>query len=159
MITYRQANAMDLPKLQHCNSVCLPENYTSQFHNYHFMTSPYTSWIAECDGVVVGYVMGKIEEIENSNKKKSEIRYSGHITSVAVELPYRNMGIGKQLMMLTLKTMTDIYDLDYCTLHVRASNTVAQEMYKGLGFEIYSRELKYYGNQETAFEMRCRFGH
>lgn len=77
--------------------------------------------VAEIDNVVVGY--GGIWLIIDE----------GHITNIAVESKYRNMGVGKSivegLIYLCMK-----HNIIAMTLEVRASNIVAQKLYKKYGF-------------------------
>ena len=46
--------------LQHCNLLCLPENYQMKYYMYHGLSWPQLSYIAEDDkGKIVGYVLAK----------------------------------------------------------------------------------------------------
>ncbi len=40
MVSIRKANLNDLLGMQNCNLWCLPENYTSKYYLYHFMSWP-----------------------------------------------------------------------------------------------------------------------
>ncbi|SHK67671.1 ribosomal-protein-alanine N-acetyltransferase [Clostridium cavendishii DSM 21758] len=81
----------------------------------------------------------------------------GHITNIAVHPDYRGSSIGDSI----LKTM-----LDYCisknitaiTLEVRASNTIAQNLYTKHGFVTEGIRKKYYeDNSEDAILMWRRW--
>ena len=77
--------------------------------------------VADLEGKVVGYAGIWL------------ILDEGHITNIAVAKKHRGLGIGKYLMMGLI---------DFCknngipnmTLEVRASNIIAQNLYKKLGF-------------------------
>ena len=54
-----------LPLLQHCNLLCLPENYQMKYYMYHGLSWPQLSYIAEDDkGKIVGYVLAKVDIAE-----------------------------------------------------------------------------------------------
>ena len=66
MITIRQAEPEDLQNMQHCNLLCLPENYQLKYYMYHALSWPQLSYVAEDeDGKLVGYVLAKMEDQEN----------------------------------------------------------------------------------------------
>lgn len=45
----------DLMHMQHCNLLCLPENYQMKYYLYHGLSWPQLSYVAEDDmGQVVG---------------------------------------------------------------------------------------------------------
>ena len=47
----------DLMHMQHCNLLCLPENYQMKYYLYHGLSWPQLSYVAEDeDGEIVGYV-------------------------------------------------------------------------------------------------------
>ena len=50
----------DLTSLQNTNLWCLPENYSFKYYYYHILYWPHLSFVAEYDGKIVGYVMGKL---------------------------------------------------------------------------------------------------
>ena len=51
----------DLLNMQHCNLLCLPENYQMKYYFYHALSWPQLSYVAEDDGgKVVGYVLAKM---------------------------------------------------------------------------------------------------
>jgi len=66
MITIRQAEPEDLQNMQHCNLLCLPENYQLKYYMYHALSWPQLSYVAvDEDGKLVGYVLAKMEDQEN----------------------------------------------------------------------------------------------
>ncbi|KAF3860406.1 hypothetical protein F7725_000661 [Dissostichus mawsoni] len=57
----RNARPEDLMNMQHCNLLCLPENYQMKYYFYHGLSWPQLSYIAEDEnGKIVGYVLAKI---------------------------------------------------------------------------------------------------
>ncbi|GCB81376.1 hypothetical protein scyTo_0022993, partial [Scyliorhinus torazame] len=66
----------DLMNMQHCNLLCLPENYQMKYYFYHGLSWPQLSYIAEDEnGKIVGYVLAKMEE------DPDDVPH-GHITSL-----------------------------------------------------------------------------
>lgn len=62
--------------MQHCNLLCLPENYQMKYYFYHALSWPQLSYVAEDEkGRIVGYVLAKMEE------DPDEVPH-GHITSL-----------------------------------------------------------------------------
>ena len=48
--------------MQHCNLLCLPENYQMKYYMYHGLSWPQLSFVAEdSKGEIVGYVLVKIK--------------------------------------------------------------------------------------------------
>ncbi|XP_069693574.1 N-alpha-acetyltransferase 10-like isoform X4 [Periplaneta americana] len=79
----RCARPEDLMNMQHCNLLCLPENYQMKYYFYHGLSWPQLSYVAEDErGNIVGYVLAKMEE-------DSEDDPHGHITSLAVKRSHR----------------------------------------------------------------------
>jgi hypothetical protein len=48
--------------MQHCNLLCLPENYNMRYWLYHILTWPQLQYVAEdvTSGKIVGYVLAKM---------------------------------------------------------------------------------------------------
>lgn len=83
MVTIRAAKPQDLMNMQHCNLLCLPENYQMKYYFYHGLSWPQLSFVAEDSKKrIVGYVLAKMEE-------ESEEVPHGHITSLAVQRSHR----------------------------------------------------------------------
>ena len=149
MLTIRAATVKDLLAMQHCNLLCLPENYQLKYYLYHALTWPELSQVAINEkGDIVGYVLAKMDE--DGNKP-----LSGHITSLAVKRSHRKLGLAKKLMDQAALAMLHCFQAEQCSLHVRRSNRAALHLYAvTLGFEIYETESKYYADGEDAFAMR-----
>ncbi|EAS06116.3 amine-terminal acetyltransferase complex ARD1 subunit-like protein (macronuclear) [Tetrahymena thermophila SB210] len=151
MVSIRKATFEDLIGMQNCNLWCLPENYTSKYYLYHYVSWPQILYVAEDQkGKIVGYVMAKIEDEEDV--------VHGHITSLSVLRSHRKLGIANQLMSATHRDMQALYDAKYVSLHVRVSNRAALGLYKGkLNYEIYEVEKGYYADGEDAYSMNKYF--
>lgn len=150
MVFVRPARPADLPAMQACNLLCLPENYQMKYYFYHILSWPQLLYVAEDNGRVVGYVLAKMEEDTQPGDEPH-----GHITSLAVLREYRKLGLATKLMSTVQKVMLQCYDARYVSLHVRVSNKAALTLYKDtLGFEVHEVEAKYYADQEDAFDMR-----
>ncbi len=97
--------------------------------------------VAELDNKVVGYI-GIWFVVDE-----------GHITNVAVHSDYRGLKIGDSLVKEMTKECKD-NNLVAMTLEVRASNIVAQNLYKKYGFKMGGIRKEYYSdNKEDAIIM------
>lgn len=97
--------------------------------------------VAQLDNKIVGYV-GVWFVVDE-----------GHITNVAVHSDYRGKKIGDKLVkeMVELCKENNIIAM---TLEVRASNTVAQNLYRKYGFKMGGIRKEYYSdNKEDAIIM------
>merc|ERR1712001_329038 len=145
----RCATTNDLMNMQHCNLLCLPENYQMKYYMYHGLSWPQLSFVAEDHrGEIVGYVLAKMEE-------EFEDDPHGHITSLAVKRSHRRLGLAQKLMDQTARAMVETFNAKYVSLHVRKSNRAALNLYKmALKFEISEIEPKYYADGEDAYAMK-----
>ena len=145
----RCATPEDLMNMQHCNLLCLPENYQMKYYLYHGLSWPQLSYVAEDQtGKIVGYVLAKMEE------EPDEIIH-GHITSLAVKRSHRRLGLARKLMEQAARSMVENFGAKYVSLHVRKSNRAALKLYQAsLKFDIHEIEPKYYADGEDAFAMR-----
>lgn len=150
-VEYRPIKAEDLPEIQECNILCLPENYQFKYYLYHYISWPRCSWVALKNKKVVGYVLTKMEE------EAGKLPW-GHITSIAVIPSYRGMGIAETLMKCAEISLFHFYMAAYVTLHVRKSNESAIHLYRDkLGFTVHTIDEKYYADGEDAYNMRKTF--
>lgn len=135
--------------MQHCNLLCLPENYQMKYYFYHGLSWPQLSYVAEDENnKIVGYVLAKMEEDPEDSPH-------GHITSLAVKRSYRRLGLAKKLMDQACRAMVECFDAQYVSLHVRKSNRAALHLYTNtLKFSISEVEPKYYADGEDAYAMR-----
>jgi len=149
IMNIRVATTEDLMNMQHCNLLCLPENYQMKYYMYHGLSWPQLSFVAEDQkGQVVGYVLAKMEE-------ETEDDPHGHITSLAVKRSHRRLGLAQKLMDQTARAMVETFNAKYVSLHVRKSNRAALNLYKmALRFEVSEIEPKYYADGEDAYAMK-----
>uniref|UniRef100_A0A2K5QZW9 N-terminal amino-acid N(alpha)-acetyltransferase NatA n=1 Tax=Cebus imitator TaxID=2715852 RepID=A0A2K5QZW9_CEBIM len=133
----RNARPEDLINMQHCNLLCLPENYQRKYYFYYGLSWPQLSYIAEDEnGKIVGYVLAKMEE------DSDDVPY-GHITSLAVKRSHRRLA------------MIDNFNAKYVSLHVRKSNRATVHLYSNtLNFQISEVEPKYHADGEDAYAMK-----
>jgi ribosomal-protein-alanine N-acetyltransferase len=101
---------------------------------------------------------------KNSPKKKTPvIGYMGyrlrgpraHISTIAVHPEWRGCGLG-ELLLLTALEKALAQDRSAVTLEVRASNRVAQHLYRKCGFRFTGVQPKYYRDGEDAWLMEMR---
>jgi ribosomal-protein-alanine N-acetyltransferase len=97
----------------------------------------------ETDEVVAGYIVFWVmfEECQ--------------ILNVAVDLPFRRIGLAKELVRKAVKLAMD-KQVKRVVLDVRKSNAPAIELYQSLAFAITQVRKSYYSNGEDAYEMTCR---
>merc|ERR1739838_478768 len=145
----RVAEPCDLMNMQHCNLLCLPENYQMKYYFYHGLSWPQLSYVAEdYKGKIVGYVLAKMEE------DPDDIPH-GHITSLAVRRSHRRLGLARKLMDQACRAMVESFNAKYVSLHVRVSNRAALRLYADtLKFEHSEVETKYYADGEDAYAMK-----
>ncbi|MGL5693615.1 MAG: ribosomal protein S18-alanine N-acetyltransferase [Peptostreptococcaceae bacterium] len=91
--------------------------------------------VAKKDGKVVGYV-GTWFVVDE-----------GHITNVAVHEDYRGQKIGDQLIKELVQVCKN-NKIVAMTLEVRASNRVAQGLYRKYGFKMAGIRKEYYSNNK-----------
>ena len=105
---------------------------------------PSTYFVAVCDGMVAGFVVGGLEDTGEN--------IYGHLCNLGVSPRYRRRGIGK----LLVRRVEHQFALELATgvqLEVRFSNTAAQRFYRSLGYrEVFGIE-HYYANGEDALVM------
>lgn len=76
-----------------------------------------------------------------------------HIATIAIHPDYRGSGYGKKLLAETLRQCIQ-RRASLAMLEVRASNAIAQQMYRSFGFKIVGRRARYYhDNNEDAILM------
>lgn len=147
----RRFEEKDLDQVMYINMKCLPENYSSGFFLDLYHHYPNTFNVATANGVVVGYVICRIETGFPNMKRLGVVR-KGHVISIAVLPEHRRMGLGRALMIEALKAMIDYYATE-CFLEVRVGNTPAVSLYDKLGFKVVRRIGGYYRDGEDAYVM------
>ena len=77
----------------------------------------------------------------------------GHITNIAVHPDFRGRGYGERITRAMMEAALEI-GIGWMTLEVRRGNSVAQSLYKKLGFsEVGVRKRYYEDNGEDALVM------
>jgi len=80
-----------------------------------------------------------------------------HIIAIATRNNYRRMGIGEGLLISVIELATQL-NANVVTLEVRASNEIAQALYKKYGFQEVRRRPRYYSdNGEDAILMHTDY--
>lgn len=83
-----------------------------------------------------------------------KIMDEAHISTIASHPDARGSGYGELLLAAMVRKSIEL-EARYVVLEVRVSNTVAQNLYKKYGFEIYATKPRYYQDDgEDAFDMR-----
>lgn len=75
-----------------------------------------------------------------------------HILNVAVDLPYRRLGLAKMLVLSALREAIR-KNIRKVLLDVRKSNVAALGLYQGLGFVITHVRKEFYSDGEDAYQM------
>ncbi len=147
----RRCKREDIPLVISINLTSLPEHYSDLFFEEILNELPEAFLVAERDGIVVGYIMCRIE-YGLSILRKFGLARKGHIVSIAVLEEHRRKGLGQGLVeeasqALKNRNCSEIY------LEVRVSNSEAIRLYEKLGFKVVSRLRWYYRDGEDAYMM------
>lgn len=146
----REFRKNDLELVIEINRKCLPENYAPWFFMEHHNQYPKAFLVAEYNGVVVGYIMCRVEY--GFSNHKLGVCKKGHIISIAVLPEYRKKGIGESLLKEAMKALR-AYQASEVYLEVRVSNEPAISLYKKLGFSTIRVLKAYYMDGEDAYCM------
>ena len=147
----RKFEPNDLQSVMQINRVCLPENYTDLFFIDLHERFPEAFIVAEEDGKIVGYIMGRIE-VGLSNLGLGGLIRKGHVVSIAVLPQSRRKGVAQALINTAMDGMR-YYKAKQCFLEVRVTNNVGIALYKKLGFEVSRTINGYYSDGEDAYVM------
>jgi len=152
----RRCERADVKAVIDINMETLPEHYSDYFYYEILSEYPETFLVAEFDGLIVGYVMCRIE-YGFSHLKRLGLARKGHVVSIAVKEQHRGRGVGTVLMRasqeaMAEKTATESY------LEVRVTNKEAIALYQRLGYVVSSRLEAYYRDGEAALVMATKIG-
>lgn len=104
----------------------------------HWDPTGYECWVAEDDGLCVGFVAARANAPDESE-----------ILNLAVAPAWRRRGVARALVRHAVKVRPGGWFLE-----VRASNGVAQRLYEGVGFRrVGMRENYYHEPTEAAIVM------
>lgn len=147
----RKAKEEDIDGVIYINSVTLPEHYTTSFYNSILLSNPDTFLVAEHEGRIIGYHMGRIE-YGLALRGFPKFVKKGHVISIAVLKEHRRKGVATMLLKTALEEFTK-KGCEVSFLEVRVSNEPAINLYKKMGYEIVDRITGYYSDGEDAFVM------
>ena len=94
--------------------------------------------------------MGKVEGMGK--------QWHGHVTAVTVAADYRRLGLARKMMDILESTSEEVFDAYFVDLFVRASNSLAINMYRTFGYSVYRRVVGYYSSDMTAADGEDAFG-
>ncbi|MDQ0418412.1 ribosomal-protein-alanine N-acetyltransferase [Croceifilum oryzae] len=141
-IQFRSMVVGDIPQVLEVEQDAFPYPWTAQAFQEELTTNPFARYLVlEVEGAVAGYC-GMWVIIDEA-----------HITNIAVHSTYRGKGFGELLLRYAMEFST-LYGAEKMTLEVRASNQIAQQLYKKLDFEVTGSRPGYYSdNKEDALIM------
>lgn len=141
-IKFRQATLDDVDAIAAVETVCFTAPWSHQAFYGELADNPYAKYIvAELDGKIIGYAGVWI------------IFDEGHVTNIAIHPECRGNYYGENMVRYLMK-FARACGAGKMTLEVRSSNTIAQALYKKLGFEARGRRKGYYSeSKEDAIIM------
>lgn len=124
------------------------ETYGIPFYLYYTMQWPQLNWtVRNNSNTAVGYILGSAKTDPGKEK--------GHVTAVTVCDDNRRLGIASTLMGILEEMSDKCYNAQFVDLFVRPTNTMAQTMYKKLGYVLYREIINYYETLgENGYDMR-----
>lgn len=140
-VALNEMKASNLNDVLNVSSLSLKESWSKDSLEKELSNPLAKYMVAEVDNKVVGFA--GLWTVCNE----------GHITNIAVHPNYRGQGIGSKLVESLINNSTSWY-INSLTLEVRASNTIAQNLYKKYGFQEEGMRKHYYqDNNEDAIIM------
>ncbi len=145
----RPASVADLADIERVERDCFPGGgYSGLVLRQFFELHGGLLLVAEasCTGSCVGYALGGLCSLQPG---------SAWILSLAVSSPWRRRGVGREL---TLKLLTTLSELPVTSvrLTVHPANSSAVEFYASLGFVAVREECDYFGADEPRIVMELR---
>lgn len=141
---------MVLEDLQRFNNINLDywtEMYTTSFYTTYLIRDPDLCIVAESSsGALAGYLLAKVEG--------SGAEWHSHISAVSVSPEFRRLGVAKLLLDHFERVSEDIHFCYFADLYVRTSNSVAIDLYKRRGYDVFRVVKGYYSGDEDAYDMR-----
>ena len=130
-IQFRPMQKADVPRIAEMERLCFRSPWSE------------SSLLGELKNNIAHYRVGEIDGVIMAYGGRWVMYGEAHITNVAVHPDYRGQGYGKKLMENMIETALFHHAVSM-TLEVRVSNTVAQNLYTSMGFEVAGRRKKYY---------------
>ncbi|CAM5216390.1 [Ribosomal protein bS18]-alanine N-acetyltransferase OS=Ureibacillus acetophenoni OX=614649 GN=SAMN05877842_11661 PE=3 SV=1 [Ureibacillus acetophenoni] len=143
MIHYRKMTVEDVPAVYEIEVALFPAPWTLDSFYYEMTENNFAHYVVAEDelGNIVGFCGIWI------------VIDSAQITNVAVSESVRGQGIGEGLMREAMKLAKE-HNADVMSLEVRVSNSIAQNLYRKLGFQDGGIRKGYYtDNLEDALVM------
>ncbi|MFD1954152.1 ribosomal protein S18-alanine N-acetyltransferase [Paenibacillus thailandensis] len=141
-LRFRPMILADIPAVEEIEQEAFATPWTVEAFMNELTNNMFAKYIVmEQDGELIGY--GGMWVIVDE----------AHVTNIAVRADCRGRGYGEQLMK-ELQRKAVSFGADRMTLEVRVTNTVAQNLYRKLGFEPSGLRPGYYSdNNEDALIM------
>ena len=118
------------------------ENYTKHTFNYLLGETRNLSYrVVTSTGEMVGFIFVLVNEDG-----------SAHLTTIGVAPEHRRRQLANRLLAHVEESLRRRSILTV-VLEVRISNTVAQDLYRNLGYTVVQRLIKYYNNGEDCYLM------
>ncbi|KAH8726787.1 acyl-CoA N-acyltransferase [Phaeosphaeriaceae sp. PMI808] len=165
MASIRLMRPNDLLRISTTNLDHLTETYNIGFYMDYLTKWPELCQVIEgIDGKIEGYILGKLESspydppgtyspTTTGVQYPNYLPWHGHITALTVAPGARRLGHATALSN-ALEVSSEAANAWFVDLFVRASNEIAKELYRKMGYSVYRRVLKYYNDDEDAFDMR-----
>lgn len=119
------------------------ENYTKHTFSYLLNQPDTLSYrIVTPDQNIAGFVFVMVNAKDGT----------GHITTIGVAPEHRRRGLAIRLLRHAEEALKK-RDIGILMLEVRVSNVAAQKLYRGHGYSVVQRLLKYYHNGEDGYLM------
>jgi ribosomal-protein-alanine N-acetyltransferase len=143
-VQIRRANPLDIPSIVAVEKELFIDPWEQAVFLEALTYYPATYFVAVCDGRVVGFIIGGLEDTGEN--------IYGHICNLGVTAAYQYRGIGR-LLVNRIEHQFALNLVGAVQLEVRSSNTPAQKFYHGLGYRDVFRLAHYYSNGEDAVVM------
>jgi ribosomal-protein-alanine N-acetyltransferase len=140
----RRATPLDIPSIAAIERELFVDPWEQSIFLEALTYYPSSYFVAACDGRVVGFVVGGLEDTGEN--------IYGHLCNLGVTAPYQYRGIGR-LLVNRIEHQFALERAGGIQLEVRFSNTGAQQFYRRLGYREVFRLAHYYSNGEDAVVM------
>ncbi|KAF1838575.1 n-acetyltransferas-like protein [Decorospora gaudefroyi] len=170
MATIRPMEPTDLLRISATNLDHLTETYNIGFYLEYLTKWPELCQVIEgIDGEIQGYILGKLESspyappITPYSPSTTGVQYPnylpwhGHITALTVAPSARRLGHASALSS-ALERSSEAAEAWFVDLFVRASNEIAKELYRKMGYSVFRTVRDYYNDGEDALDMRKALG-
>jgi len=146
-VKFREMRLEDVPDVAEIENSSFKDPFPPSLIKEFLAQDGLYSIVAELDGKVIGYILFTIAGGE------------ADISDIAVKSEFRQMGVGKRLMLEALSLASN-KNANKVFLEVRPSKEIARRLYTSLGFVEIGRRKRYYKDGEDAIlmlkEMRCK---